>query len=767
MDYQSKDRFPYNIEAAQKLYIQYSEDIIFEYTGSNYPIGENHEGFTWEDIYNPVPHYIGDIEIGRHVWMRLSIGDKSEWTLPMRITDAFTNISSTEGVISDDGKTVSFVIKYTLDSGEIVYSEPITVSNGTDGIGITNTQILNDNLVITYSDNNIVNLGRVTGFDGTGIPTDSPNEYYLKNINNSPVWTNPTSILNSTLIATLPLEYTEPNFTHSNIDGYRHIPIGGNNNDSLLTDGNGNYSWLANIPWSALDDTAGTGDTLNIFSADKIMSLIGSGTGFGIKYSVDTIVEMNAIVGMSVDELCVVNTVINRPVYKYDGATWNSFFDLDATHIHDDRYYTEVELNTSGAGGQVHWDNIINEPAFYSYWTINADTGTNNITNLEALTFIGGSGVTTSLSGNNLTINATGTTYTAGLGLDLIGTVFSHENTSSLLDTSYSGGIVINNVTIDTYGHLQSIGTINLDTRYAQVLTVGAGLTGDNYNGSSPTTLEVDFSGTGSANTVARSDHSHDSFLAASGLPSTTIDFARVNDYYSETAITGDVMWGFSNIEIGKIRLIDVKTDGYDIMFYESGITIKGNITNRILNGMSPTHSNLISVQFITADLVWIKLLSNIFSVDDRTYDYSTAITNIIPETVTDYEAYRMVDILPVIRDNGSITVGIDYYIRSGVGTPLISNVSVSYFVGTTAPSSWTFIAAEGDGGVDSGTIQITVDEDEQLYIKIKVTAPITGTATDSIATITLIDGTVIAPSTGTSTASGSPLVWEEHKGVF
>ncbi|MFO7743736.1 MAG: pectinesterase family protein [Anaerolineae bacterium] len=32
------------------------------------------------------------------------------------------------------------------------------------------------------------------------------------------------------------------------------------------------------------------------------------------------------------------------------------------SHNHDDSYYTETELNTSGAGGQVHWDNLTDVP---------------------------------------------------------------------------------------------------------------------------------------------------------------------------------------------------------------------------------------------------------------------------------------------------------------------------------------------------------------------------------------------------------------------
>ncbi len=32
-------------------------------------------------------------------------------------------------------------------------------------------------------------------------------------------------------------------------------------------------------------------------------------------------------------------------------------------HAHDDRYYTQGQLDTSGGGGQVHWDNVISVPA--------------------------------------------------------------------------------------------------------------------------------------------------------------------------------------------------------------------------------------------------------------------------------------------------------------------------------------------------------------------------------------------------------------------
>ena len=61
----------------------------------------------------------------------------------------------------------------------------------------------------------------------------------------------------------------------------------------------------------------------------------------------------------------------------------------DTSHIHDDRYYTEMELNTGGGGGQVHWNNLTNVPAGF------ADGVDDN------------------------------TTYSAGSGLALTGTQFS------------------------------------------------------------------------------------------------------------------------------------------------------------------------------------------------------------------------------------------------------------------------------------------------------------------------------------------------------
>ena len=60
----------------------------------------------------------------------------------------------------------------------------------------------------------------------------------------------------------------------------------------------------------------------------------------------------------------------------------------------------------------------------------------------------------------------TDTTYTAGSGLSLSSTEFSHGDTSSVADVDNSNGTVLQDITFDTYGHVQTVGSVNLDDRY-------------------------------------------------------------------------------------------------------------------------------------------------------------------------------------------------------------------------------------------------------------------------------------------------------------
>lgn len=558
-DNQYRDNYPYNIEAPQRVYVQYSQDITFDYSNGQYPLGEEHEGFVWENVYIPVPHTIGDLDLERHVWMRWRIGEKNAWTVPMRFTDAYSNIEATEfeEIIGTD--QVRFRFKYTLNSGEVIYSEYMILTNGVDGRGIVSSDIRDNNLYLTYTDGTEEEVGRVVGYDGNGFPSsgsDVPGNIIRVDSGGNPIWISFLTALNDNLSATLPIEYTNGVISHNNADGYRHIPTGGNSGNLLETDGAGSYSWYdidaalaLLIPWTALDDTAGTGDTDKLYSADKILSLINAAT-VGIKYSVSLYSDLASIPTPSTGELAVVTAdplYPNRPVYRYNGAIWESFFDLDAAHNHDDRYYQKVELSISGGGGAVHWDNVTNKPTLFEDFTVIGDSGSVVISDGETLDIEGGTGITTSVSGNTLTIDASSSLYTEGGGIDITGNVISHDNTSSITNTANLNGVVLQNLTFDTYGHVLTRSSINLDSRYSTTshthalhsVVAGGGLTGSGYDGSTARQWDINFAASGgywgTSNQPARSDHYH--HFTESGTVSTNAPPAsgRMNASYTHT----------------------------------------------------------------------------------------------------------------------------------------------------------------------------------------------------------------------------------------
>ena len=86
----------------------------------------------------------------------------------------------------------------------------------------------------------------------------------------------------------------------------------------------------------------------------------------------------------------------------------------------------------------------------------------------QTVSIAGGGATTVSGTYPNFTVSSTdtNTTYTAGSGLGLAGTVFSHADTSSQASVNNSNGVVIQDVTVDTYGHVTALGSVDLDGRY-------------------------------------------------------------------------------------------------------------------------------------------------------------------------------------------------------------------------------------------------------------------------------------------------------------
>ena len=96
-------------------------------------------------------------------------------------------------------------------------------------------------------------------------------------------------------------------------------------------------------------------------------------------------------------------------------------------------------------------------------------------------------GTNVAIAGNGtISSTDTNTTYSAGSGLDLSGTTFSHTDTSSQSSSNNSGRTYIQDITLDTYGHVTGIATAtetvtNTDTNTTYSAGNGLGLSGTQF----------------------------------------------------------------------------------------------------------------------------------------------------------------------------------------------------------------------------------------------------------------------------------------------
>lgn len=96
-------------------------------------------------------------------------------------------------------------------------------------------------------------------------------------------------------------------------------------------------------------------------------------------------------------------------------------------------------------------------------------------------------GTNVAIAGNGtISSTDTNTTYSAGSGLDLSGTTFSHTDTSSQSSVNGSGRTYIQDITLDTYGHVTGLATAtetvtNTDTNTTYSAGNGLSLSGTQF----------------------------------------------------------------------------------------------------------------------------------------------------------------------------------------------------------------------------------------------------------------------------------------------
>jgi len=133
------------------------------------------------------------------------------------------------------------------------------------------------------------------------------------------------------------------------------------------------------------------------------------------------------------------------------------------------------------------------------------------------------------------------TTYTAGTGLNLVGTEFSVDTTFRLPQTCVNGEIA------EWNGATWQCGTDDVGTGGGggdiTAVTAGNGLLGGGETGD--VTLSANFAGTGVANTVARSDHDHDGVYSLVGHTHPWGDLTDVPPGFAD-GVDDDTLGGLS-----------------------------------------------------------------------------------------------------------------------------------------------------------------------------------------------------------------------------
>jgi len=196
----------------------------------------------------------------------------------------------------------------------------------------------------------------------------------------------------------------------------------------------------------------------------------------------------------------------------------------------------------------------------------------------DDITFVGSGATTVSSNATHITISSTdnNTTYSAGDGLDLTGTTFSHADTSTQASLSVlSGGNVVSDIDLDGFGHVTSLSTRTL------------------------TTTDIG-EGTNFYYTTARANTDIDARVTKSFVNALNVDADTLDDqdgsYYldynnfTNTPTDSDTTYDLTIPATGTIRLSDSANSNDDVVFVGSGATTVSSNTTHII--ISSTDNN-------------------------------------------------------------------------------------------------------------------------------------------------------------------------------
>ena len=251
--------------------------------------------------------------------------------------------------------------------------------------------------------------------------------------------------------------------------------------EGLVSDVNG-IAGSVNITGSAVSTNVGTSTiTISANEANDGILTLQAGTGVSIStpntFSADQSTNRTiTITNAAPDQVVVLTDSTN---IDFTGTYPNFSGDLKS-NVTISGTLTAGNLTTGGT--LTATDVVADTGDFSTSLTINGDSVVTELIAKGAITFEG----VQEISADTDTWGAVAETWeTSTLPDDTTSYTILHQDTSSQSDVYNTGGNVIQSIGLDTYGHLGSIGSVDLDQRYLAFKTINVGgtaLDADAYN---------------------------------------------------------------------------------------------------------------------------------------------------------------------------------------------------------------------------------------------------------------------------------------------
>ena len=234
----------------------------------------------------------------------------------------------------------------------------------------------------------------------------------------------------------------------------------------------------------------------------------------------------------------------------------------------------QLIYDTTGAGGLYVSDGT-NWKAVGKYDNLNltALSGTNNgalrlmedTTVLDTITF-------QATIGQGISINA------AGSAINI-----NHADTSSVANSDNSNGVVLQDITFDGFGHVQTIGTTDLDGRYLQSVSGGEGVV---ITGTDSNIINVRYqeSGSGVLNNIIQEAPTSGSLAASSEI---LVNKAGSGISYAAKVSLNAIPLNFSAAATGDIDLGGNKIENVGTPTASTDAATKSYVDNAIVGSLS------------------------------------------------------------------------------------------------------------------------------------------------------------------------------------